>query len=308
MTQKIAFIFGLGFTGKAIARELIKNGWHVRATTRNKDALGGASLGVELAGVELVPFSAGTPIATPAGTPIATPAPFQGVSHVISTIPVIDGEDCVLATHGNDLRALNCWTGYISATSVYSEANGGWVNEESPTNPISTRGQLRRMAEIKWQETLGSEIFRAAGIYGPGRSPFTKLLANKARIIHKPGHLFNRIHVDDIARIVTTAMQKPQALRIINLADGAPCEAGDVIRYGAELLGVAPPPPVAFEDAELSPMARSFYATARCVDSTKIKHALGIDLLYPDYRAGMRAVLEAEMATGILPKSCGSSA
>ena len=304
MTQKIAFIFGLGFTGKAIARELIKNGWHVRATTRNKDALGGASLGGELAGVELVSFSAGTPIANP----VATPAPFQGVSHVISTIPVIDGEDCVLATHGNDLRALNCWTGYISATSVYSEANGGWVNEESPTNPISTRGQLRRMAEIKWQETLGSEIFRAAGIYGPGRSPFTKLLANKARIIHKPGHLFNRIHVDDIARIVTTAMQKPQALRIINLADGAPCEAGDVIRYGAELLGVAPPPPVAFEDAELSPMARSFYATARCVDSTKIKHALGIDLLYPDYRAGIRAVLEAEMATGILPKSCGSSA
>ena len=224
MTQKIAFIFGLGFTGKAIARELIKNGWHVRATTRNKDALGGASLGVELAGVELVPFSAGTPIANPAANsaanPIAnlaaTPAPFQGVSHVISTIPVIDGEDCVLATHGNDLRALNCWTGYISATSVYSEANGGWVNEESPTNPISARGQLRRMAEIKWQETLGSEIFRAAGIYGPGRSPFTKLLANKARIIHKPGHLFNRIHVDDIARIVTTAMQKPQALRIIN--------------------------------------------------------------------------------------------
>ena len=147
MTQKIAFIFGLGFTGKAIARELIKNGWRVRATTRNKDALGGASLGVELAGVELVPFSAGTPIANPAANsaanhPIAnlaaTPAPFQGVSHVISTIPVIDGEDCVLATHGNDLRALNCWTGYISATSVYNPWRSQW-RLGAMRNPPQTR-------------------------------------------------------------------------------------------------------------------------------------------------------------------------
>jgi nucleoside-diphosphate-sugar epimerase len=189
----------------------------------------------------------------------------------------------------------------VSATSVYTESEGGWVTEESLAEPTIKRGQLRRDAEIIWQGQLGAEVFRAAGIYGPGRSPFRNLLEGKARIILKPGHQFNRIHVDDVARVIAAAMAKPSPRRILNLADGSPCEAGDVIRYAADLLAVPQPVPVAFEHADMSSMARTFYATSRRIDSSRITRDLGIDLLYPDYRSGMRAVLAAERAAGILP-------
>ena len=209
----------------------------------------------------------------------------------------------MLAAHGDDLASLGGWVGYVSATSVYTEADGGWVTEDSPAEPAVERGRLRRQAEIAWQGRLGAEVFRAAGIYGPGRSPFRDLLAGKGRIILKPGHAFNRIHVEDMARVVMAAMEVPSPRRILNLADGAPCEAGLVTRYAAELLGVAPPEEVPFEDADLSPMARSFYATSRKVDNGRIGRELGLDLLYPDYRAGMRAVLAAEREAAILPPS-----
>jgi len=228
-------------------------------------------------------------------------AAFDGVTHVISTIAVIGGSDPVLRHHGDIIRGLDCWTGYVSATSVYTEADGGWVTEDSPADPVTRRGRLRRDAEIAWQDQFGAEVFRAAGIYGPGRSPFRDLLQGKGRIILKPGHQFNRIHVEDMGRIITAAMEKPEPGRILNLADGSPCEAGDVIRYAADLLAVPAPSPVPFEEAELSPMARTFYATSRRVDSSKVGRALGVEFLYPDYRHGMRAVLAEERNRGILP-------
>ena len=285
MEKNTAFIFGLGFSGMVLARYLHAQGWQVRGTRREAG---------HQDGIDIHAFAAGAPLAN-------KDAAFDGVSHVISTIPVIGGEDPVLAAHGDDIAALGCWSGYVSATSVYTEADGGWVTEESRAEPSVKRGKWRRAAEIEWQENLGAEVFRAAGIYGPGRSPFRNLLEGKARIILKPGHQFNRIHVDDIARVITAAMQKPETRRILNLADGAPCEAGDVIRYAADLLSVPPPVPVPFDHADMSPMARTFYATSRRVDSSRIARALGIDLLYPDYRSGMRAVLAAERAAGILP-------
>ncbi|MGC6484814.1 MAG: SDR family oxidoreductase [Candidatus Puniceispirillales bacterium] len=283
--NRTAFIFGLGFSGMVLARLLRDQGWQVRGTRREPG---------ESDGISIHAFAAGTPLANPA-------AALDGVTHVISTIPVIGGEDPVLAAHGDDLARLGCWAGYVSATSVYTEADGGWVTEESPAEPTVKRGQWRRAAEMAWQEKLSAEVFRAAGIYGPGRSPFRNLLEGKARIILKPGHQFNRIHVDDIARVIAAAMLNPSPRRILNLADGSPCEAGDVIRYAADLIGVPPPVPVAFDHAEMSPMARSFYATSRRVDSSRIARDLGLDLLYPDYRSGMRAVLAAERAAGILP-------
>lgn len=286
--QKTAFIFGLGFSGQVLARLLLAAGWRVRGTRREA---GGAP-----DGVEVFAFSAGAPIVDRARA-------FDGVTHVISTIAVIGGDDPVLRAHGDDLRALGAWAGYVSATSVYSEAEGGWVTEDSPAEPSVKRGQLRRAAEIAWQDSLAAEVFRAAGIYGPGRSPFRDLLAGRGRIILKPGHAFNRIHVDDLARVIAAAMDQPAPRRILNLADGAPCEAGEVTRYAADLLGVPAPVPVAFEDAELSPMARSFYATSRKVDSTSIGRALGLELIHPDYRSGMRATLAAERAAGILPSA-----
>ena len=278
-------IFGMGFSAKVLAKALLAKGWRVRGTTRS-----GA---VDVDGVDGYAFAA--------GTPIADDHVFDGVSHVLSTIPVVDGHDPVLAMHGARLKAMDIWAGYVSATSVYTEAEGGWVTEDSPCAPSSKRGQWRRHAEMEWQDMLGAEVFRAAGIYGPGRSPFKGLLEGKGRIILKPGHEFNRIHVDDIAAVLMAAMDNPRPGRILNLADGSPCEAGDVIRFAAELLGVDAPMPVPFEDADMSPMARSFYATSRKVDSSRIKRELGVDFIHPDYRSGMTAVLADERKAGIIP-------
>ena len=288
-----AFIFGLGYTGRALARVLLEAGWRVRGTRRAAEPLEGG-----LAEVGVHAFPAG-------GAIEGKEAAFAGVSHVVSTIPVVDGEDPVLAAHGGDLAALNVWAGYVSATSVYTEAGGGWVTEESPTEPATERGQWRRRAEIGWQDRLDAEVFRAAGIYGPERSPFADLLAGKGRIIVKPGHAFNRIHVEDMARVVMAAMERPSPRRILNTADGAPCESGEVTRYASDLLGVPAPTPVPFEEADLSPMARSFYATSRKVDSSRIGRELELDLLYPDYKAGLRAVLAEERRMGILPDPGG---
>ena len=279
-----AFIFGLGFTGTRLAKALRAKGWQVRGTRRHAD---------EDAGIYA--FNAG------GGIKNFTRA-MEGITHIISTIPVINGSDPVLAAHGTALAEMGAWTGYISATSVYSEATGGWVTEDSPTEPTSKRGMLRRQAEQDWQNRTGAEIFRAAGIYGKTRSAFDTLRGDNtrgsargtARIIVKPGHRFNRIHVDDLTRIISTAMHNPARNRILNCADGTPAESGDVIREAAKLLGVAPPPSVNFADAEMSAMARSFYATARCVDASKIKRELGLDLLYPDYRSGLKAILAEE--------------
>ena len=271
-----AFIFGLGFTGTRLAKALRAQGWQVRGTRRHAD---------EDAGIYA--FNAGAGIKNFAKT-------LDGITHIISTIPVINGSDPVLAAHGTALAEMGAWTGYISATSVYSEADGGWVTEESPTEPTSKRGVLRRQAEQDWQNRTGAEIFRAAGIYGKTRSAFDALRAGTARIIVKPGHRFNRIHVDDLTRIISTAMDNPARKRILNCADGTPAESGAVIREAAKLLGVEPPPSVNFADAEMSAMARSFYATARCVDASKIKRELGLDLLYPDYHSGLKAILAEE--------------
>ena len=274
-----AFIFGLGFTGTRLAKALRARGWQVRGTRRHADEARG-----------IYQFKAGD------GIKNFTRA-MDGITHIISTIPVIGGSDPVLAAHGTalaEMAEMGVWAGYISATSVYSEADGGWVNEDSPTEPTSKRGQLRRQAEQDWQNCMGAEVFRAAGIYGKGRSAFDALQNGTARIIVKPGHRFNRIHVDDLVRIISTAMDTPARNRILNCADGNPAEAGDVMRAAAKLLGVEPPPSVAFTDAEMSAMARSFYATARCVDASKIKRELGLDLLYPDYHAGLKALLAEE--------------
>ena len=294
--QPTMFIFGLGFTGTILSRMLVDNGWRVRGPKRGgiRPASG---INMLPPSVEVFDFAADAPIANP-------DLAFDGVTHVMSTIAVIGGTDPVLAAHGATLKAIKAsrdlWAGYVSATSVYTESKGGWVTENSPTDAISKRGQWRRQAEMDWQDQLGAEVFRAAGIYGAGRSAFQSLLSGKARIIRKPGHLFNRIHVADLARIIMAAMEQPQQQRVLNCADGNPSEAGEVIRAAAAMLGMDAPDPVEFADADMSPMARSFYATARCVDSSQLKSALGLDLLYPDYHTGLAATLAEEQRLGLI--------
>lgn len=280
------FIFGLGYVGRPLGHRLATAGWQVRGTTRTPAKLADEAA----AGWQIHEFADDRPLAD-AATALA------GVDAVISTITAIGGSDPVLDAHGDLLAGFDGWSGYVSATSVYPDQPDGFCYEDTPTGPATARGRARVEAENRWLDVTGAEIFRAAGIYGPGRSPFDGLRDGTARIIEHRGQVFNRIHVDDICRIIMAAMENPRRRRIVNLADEKPAAQGEVVRHAASLLGVAPPVPQTLEEANLSPMARSFYVSRRRVASKVIGPELGVKLLYPDYERGLAAILTAE--TGI---------
>jgi nucleoside-diphosphate-sugar epimerase len=182
---------------------------------------------------------------------------------------------------------------------VYGDHQGGWVDETTPLTPSTTRGQYRVDAESAWQKLAESSglplhIFRLAGIYGPGRGPFSKVRAGSARRIIKQGQVFSRIHVDDIAQVLDASIRKPNPGAIYNLCDNDPAPPQDVIGYAAKLLGLPLPEEVDFETAEMSPMARSFYAESKRVRNDRIKSELGVKLIHPDYRSGLQSLLRAE--------------
>jgi nucleoside-diphosphate-sugar epimerase len=185
------------------------------------------------------------------------------------------------------------WVGYLSTTGVYGDHQGDWVDEDSALTPSTKRGQARVAAEAAWQEIpdLPLHIFRLAGIYGPGRGPFAKVRNGTARRIIKDGQVFSRIHVEDIALALELSLATPQAGAIYNLCDDDPAPPQDVIGHAAELLGVPLPPAIAIDEAEMSPMARSFYAESKRVRNDKIKRELGWQPSYPDYRSGLAAML-----------------
>lgn len=191
------------------------------------------------------------------------------------------------------------WIGYLSTIGVYGDTGGEWIDEETPFEAVSARARARRAAEEDWL-ALGREtgkavqIFRLGGIYGPGRSAITQLRAGTARRIVKPDQVFNRIHVADIAAVLRASLANPDPGRIYNLVDDNPAPPQDVIAHAAELIGVEPPPEIPFEEAELSPMARAFYADCKRVRSRRIREELGVTLQYPDYRAGLAALAKGE--------------
>ena len=277
------FIFGLGYIGRPLGHRLAAAGWQVRGTTRTASRLAAEAE----AGWQIYEFADDRPLANPE-------AALDSVDALITTITAIRGSDPVLDAHGELIAGFKGWSGYVSATSVYPDTPDGFCYEDTPTGPATARGRARVEAEQRWLDLLGTEIFRAAGIYGPGRSPFDALRAGTSRIIEHRGQLFNRIHVEDICRVIEAAMAQPRRGRIINLADNKPAPQGDVVRHAAGLIGVEPPQPQSLEEANLSPMARSFYVSRRKVASKVIGPELGIDLLYPDYESGLAAILKAE--------------
>lgn len=277
------FIFGLGFVGRQLGHRLAAAGWRVRGTTRTPSKLAAESA----AGWQVHQFADDRPLADPQ-------AALDGVDAVLTTITAIGGSDPVLDAHGELIASFRGWTGYVSATSVYPDRPDGFCYEDTPPDPATARGRARVVAEARWQDMLGTEVFRAAGIYGPGRSPFDTLRDGTARIIEHRGQVFNRIHVEDICRIIEAAIETPRRGRIVNLADNKPAAQGDVVRHAAALLGVDPPEPQSLEEAKLSPMARSFYVSRRKVASKVIGPELGLDLLYPDYESGLAAILAKE--------------
>ena len=278
------FIFGLGYVGRPLGHRLAAAGWQVRGTTRTPSRLAAQAE----AGWQIHEFADDQPLADP-------DAALDGVDALITTITAIGGSDPVLDAHGELIADFKGWSGYVSATSVYPDTPDGFCYEDTPTGPATARGRARVEAEQRWLDLLGTEIFRAAGIYGPGRSPFDALRDGTSRIIEHRGQVFNRIHVEDICRVIEAAMAQPRRGRIINLADNKPAPQGDVVRHAAGLIGVEPPQPQSLKEANLSPMARSFYVSRRKVASKVIGPELGLDLLYPDYESGLAAILKAEI-------------
>ena len=278
---------GHGYSAEALARRLLPQGWRVIGTTRSASR----AARLRAAGVEAVIWPGeGLRPALAAAT------------HLLSSVAPVETGDPVIAALGPEIAAAAphlAWVGYLSTTGVYGDREGGWVDEASPLAPTTRRGAARLRAEGEWQALarqagLPLHIFRLAGIYGPGRGPFEKVKAGTARRIVKPGQLFSRIHVDDIAQVLEASIARPNPGAVYNVCDDAPAPPEDVLAHAAELLGLPPPPEVAFDEAEMSDMARSFYAESKRVRNDRMKEELGVRLLYPDYRAGLAAVLAAE--------------
>ncbi|HHY50807.1 MAG TPA: SDR family oxidoreductase [Alphaproteobacteria bacterium] len=217
-------------------------------------------------------------------------------THVVLSIPPDEHGDPAYELHRDTLDAARelQWLGYFSTVGVYGDFGGAWIDESAPARPINERSRIRVEVEEQWKDYARARgvpllILRLAGIYGPGRSPFDKLRDGTARRIVKPGQVFNRIHVDDIGRVTQLAAERRLA-GTFNLADDEPAPPQDLVTYAAELMGVEPPPEIAFEDAEMTEMARSFYSDNKRVSNRRIKEALGIELLHPNYRRGLEAI------------------
>lgn len=284
MKEKTLLSFGHGFSAKSLSRRLNSEGWRVVGTTRSPEK------------AEAVAASGAEPFIWP-GNDIHEVLD-QADAMLISAAPNKDGDPVLtelrqeIAEKASDLH----WVGYLSTTGVYGDHQGGWVDENTPLSPSTSRGRARVEAEAAWQDIKGLplHIFRLAGIYGPGRGPFAKVRTGKARRIIKRGQVFSRIHVDDIAQCLYASLHRPNPGRIYNLCDDDPAPPQDVIGYAAKLLGLPEPPTEDFEVAEMTPMARSFYAESKKVCNDRIKSELEVVLKYPDYRTGLKALLQQE--------------
>lgn len=310
------FVFGLGYSAKAIIARLRPEITEVWGTTRSPDkleaikvlgvspllfpdphalppqeererALPFPSWGGAGGGVRVIPES------------LKIPATLVQATHVLVSIAPDEHGDPVLNTHRDALAAVSPQSiVYLSTIGVYGDHDGAWVDELSSLKPVSRRSRQRVDAEAAWRnfaEETGVPValIRLAGIYGPGRGPFEKIRRGTARRIVKPAQVFNRIHVDDIAAIVAAAFAR-RAVGPFNGADDEPAPPEDVLAYAAELLATPPPPAVPFADAEMTEMARTFYGENKRVRNERIKDELGVRLAYPTFREGLRAVMEAE--------------
>lgn len=272
---------GHGYSARALAPTLLAEGWRILGTTRKPekaDALAET-------GVEPVLWS-----------PDALERALVDATDILVSAGPDDAGDPSLRVLGPAIAARAkdlTWVGYLSTTGVYGDHQGAWVTEDTALTPSTRRGKARVAAEEAWQAIPGLplHIFRLAGIYGPGRGPFSKVRSGTARRIVKPGQVFSRIHVADIAQTLWASIQRPNPGAAYNVCDDHPAPPEDVIAHAADLLNLPTPPAVAFEEAEMTPMARSFYAENKRVDNTRIRTELGVRLEYPDYRAGLAALL-----------------
>ena len=281
--DRLCLMIGAGYVARATAPLLAERGIRCTGTTRSN------AEEVRAAGIEPLVWSAED------GLTDDMRAVLGETTHLlISAAPDPHG-DPVLKALGPDIAALMPrlqWAGYLSTTGVYGDRDGDWVDESSPLIPRQPRSVLRLSTERAWQAALPDiRIFRLAGIYGPGRSALDQLRAGRARRIVKPGHVFSRIHVDDIAVALALSIDHPHADGVFNLADDEPAPNADVVVFAANLLGMDPPSEEDFETAKMSAMLRGFYAESRCVRNLKAKRELGWTPRFATYKEGLTALL-----------------
>lgn len=291
MNKKL-FCFGYGYTCDYLGHDLLQRAghWSLSGTTRDPEK----RIALRARGVQAHIFDEESPLADPIEA-------LQGTTHVLISTPPDDDGDPAFLVHAEDVRQIPSieWIGYLSTTGVYGDREGGWVDENSELRPTSRRGNRRVQAEQQWlsfgkMNNIPVQVFRIAGIYGPGRSALDSVRAGVARRINKPGHTFARIHVEDIVQTLIMSMARPQGGGIYNVCDDTPAPSHEVIAYACELLGQKAPPLVDFEEANLAPITRSFYMDNRKVKNERIKTELGVQLKYPDFKSGLRGCLAAE--------------
>jgi nucleoside-diphosphate-sugar epimerase len=277
---------GHGYSAAALAARLVPRGWRVAGTSRDP----GRRAEMEAAGV--------APLAWPLADPAAA---LDGADHLLVSVGPDALGDPVLRAMGDAIAARAGafrWVGYLSTTGVYGDRGGDWVDEGSALLAGTARGRARVAAEAAWLDLwrdrgLPVHLFRLAGIYGPGRGPFEKVRDGAARRIVKPGQVFSRIHVDDIAQALDASIARPNPGAAYNVCDDDPAPPEDVLAHAAALLGLPPPPAVPYDEAApgMTDMARSFYAESKRVSNRRMKEELGVRLRWPTYREGLAGML-----------------
>mgnify|MGYP003608322299 CR=1 FL=1 len=276
--MKTLLSLGHGYSAAALAALLIPQGWRVIGTTRSQDRI--PTLRAQ--GVE--------PLLWPCEI---APALAQATHILASAAPDGSGDPFLHAAREQIMAARPEWVGYLSTTAVYGDHQGGWVDENTPVNPQSGRAVARVLAERQWLASgLPVQVFRLAGIYGPGRGPFEKVRDGTARRVIKANQVFSRIHVADIAATLLGSIRHPDPGAIYNVCDDNPAPPEDVLSYAAALLGYPEPPTVLFEEAQMTPLQISFYAESKRVRNEKIKRELGVALTFPTYQAGLQGLLK----------------
>lgn len=289
----IMLAVGLGYSARAVAERLAGQGWQITGTARSAEALEA----IRASGYEALPFNGSQPAAELARA-------IGDATHLLVSAAPDENGDPLLGAHRADLEAARNlkWIGYLSTIGVYGDTQGAWIDETAMPQPKSQRSQWRLAAEQDWQSLVAKrdvalQIFRLAGIYGPGRNPLERMRRGQERTIYKPGQVFNRIHVADIAATVIAGIEAgTRATGFFNVTDDEPAAPQDVAAFSANLLGIEPPPVVPFEEAEMTPMARSFYGETKRVRNGRIKQDLGVELEFPTYREGLSSLYERSRA------------
>ncbi|MFC7396434.1 SDR family oxidoreductase [Chelatococcus sp. GCM10030263] len=297
------FVFGIGYSASAF---ITRYGERFRAIAGTVRAPGKAAE-LQAQGIDAQVFDGSGTAPDENRSAIAT-ALAEADAVLVSVPPGADGCPAYTAFGASLAEAPRLrWIGYLSTVGVYGDHDGDWVDENTPPSTRNARSLLRLAAEKGWSR-LASEtgkrldILRLPGIYGPGRNALVEVAAGRARRIARPGQVFNRIHVEDIAAtlavLTARAEHSPAGGGVYNVCDDEPAPQSDVIAYAARLLGLPPPPEVSLEEAGLSPMGLSFWTENKRICNARLKADLGLELAYPSYREGLEGLLNAGEGRG----------